>query len=207
MLDGVDLFLRHLLATTQLSVLCLLQVCQELLLGLSALKGTILLWVHTQLEEFLVVLTVVPAVLVHLLAEVVESVLQQRMGIDIGKLAILLLGQFHQLGIDGSRNLSALAKDHAPHGIVHHHETTLALFDGKQVHQGDVLHILRERCHQWGITHAWPYIFYLVEEFHEHIVYRQHGITLLLTQLVDHRHDTTQVGHHRTHHSTRQSAT
>ena len=207
MLQGIDLLLRDLLAATQFSVLCLLEVSKELLLGLTTLEGTILLRVHAQFEEFLIVLSVVPAVLVHLLAEVGQSVLQQGVSIDISKLTVLLLGQFHQFGIDGARNLSALAEDHTPHGIVHHHETALALLDGQQVHQGDVLHILRERCYQWRITYAWPYILHLVEEFHEHVVYRQHSLALLLTQFVDHRHDTAQVGHHRSHHAARQSAT
>ena len=176
MLQGIDLLLRDLLAATQFSVLCLLEVSKELLLGLTTLEGAILLGVHAQFEEFLIVLSVVPAVLVHLLAEVGQSILQQGVGIDISKLTVLLLGQFHQFGIDGARDLSTLAEDHTPHGIVHHHEAALALFDGQQVHQGDVLHILRERCYQWRITYAWPYILHLVEEFHEHVVYRQHAV-------------------------------
>ena len=106
MLQRVDLLLRNLLAATEFGILRLLQVGQELLLGLSALKGTVLFGVHTQFEEFLVVGTVLPAVLVHLLAETVEGVVEQRVRIDIGKLAVLLLGQFHEHRIDGAGNLS-----------------------------------------------------------------------------------------------------
>ena len=62
---------------TELGILCLLKVSQEVLLCLSALVVAILLWVHSELEEFLVVLTVIPTVLVHLLLEVVEGVGEQ----------------------------------------------------------------------------------------------------------------------------------
>ena len=64
------------------------------------------------------------------------------MGVDVGELAALLLGKLHKLRVDGSGDLAALAEDHAPHGVVHHDEATLALLDGEEVHEGDVLDIL-----------------------------------------------------------------
>ena len=207
MLDGVDLLLRDFLATAQLGVLSLLDVGQKVLLGLTALEGAILLGVHGQLEEFLVVLSIVPSVLVHLLAESVEGILQECMGIDIGKLQVLLGSQLLQFGRNLARHLAALAEDHAPDSIVHHHIAALALFHREEVHQGDVLRILRERRYQWGITHLRPDVFYLVEQLHQHVVHRQLRLTLLGTQFVDHGLDATQVSHHRAHHTTRQSAT
>ena len=72
MLDSVDLFLRNLLTTTQLGILSLLDISQQLLLSLTALEWTVLLGVHSQLEQLLVVLSVIPTVLVHLLAEGIE---------------------------------------------------------------------------------------------------------------------------------------
>ena len=120
---------------TELGILCLLKVGQEVLLCLSALVVAILLWVHSELEEFLVVLTVIPTVLVHLLLEVVESVGEQCVCINICKLAALLLGELYEFWVDSSRNLTALTKNHTPHRVVHHYEATLALLHGEEVHQ------------------------------------------------------------------------
>ena len=97
---------------------------------------------HGQLKEFLVVLTVFPSVLVHFLAEAVEGVVEQRVGVGIGELASLLGGEVHKLLIDGAWYLSALAENHSPHGVVHHDETALALLHGEEVHKGYILHIL-----------------------------------------------------------------
>ena len=160
---------------------------------------------HSELEELFVVLTVVPAVLVHLLLEAFEGVGNEGVRISGSELAVLLLGQLDELWIDGAGHLAALAENHAPDGVVHHDITTLALLHSQQVHQGDVLGILRERCHQWGITHARPYVLYLVEQLDEHVVHRQCGLALLLAQLVDHALDRTEVSHHRAHHATRQT--
>ena len=128
------------------------------------------------------------------------------MRVSIGEFAALLLGQLDEFGINLARHLTALTQYHAPDGIVHHHIAALALFHGQQVHQGDVLRVLRERCHQWGIAHLRPYILYLIEEFHQHVVHRQRGLALLFAQLVDHALDGAQVGHHRAHHATGQTA-
>ena len=128
------------------------------------------------------------------------------MRIGIGELALLRLGQLHQLGIDSAGNATALAENHAPNGIVHHHEATLSLLHREEVHQGDVLRVLRERGDQWGIAHARPHILHLVEQLHQHVVHRQHWLALLLAQLVDHGLNAAQVGHHRAHHAARQAA-
>ena len=53
----------------ELGVLELLEVSEEVLLSLTALIVAILLRVHGKLEELFVVLTILPSVLVHLLAE------------------------------------------------------------------------------------------------------------------------------------------
>ena len=140
MFEGANLLGRQV--ATQLGILQLLQVGQEVFLSLSALEVAILLGVHSQLKQFFVVFAIVPSVLVHLLLEVVKRIGDEGVRVGIGKLAALSLCQLQQFGIDSSRNLSALAQDHAPHGIVHHHEAALALFQGEKVHQRDVLHIL-----------------------------------------------------------------
>ena len=190
----------------ELGILCLLQVGEEVLLCLAALVVAVLLGVHGELEEFLVILSVVPAVLVHLLLEVVEGVGEQCVGVHVGELAALLLGKLHQLWVDGSGNLAALAEDHTPHGVVHHHEAALALLHGEEVHQGDVLGILAEGGHQWRITHAWPYVLHLVEELDQKVVHRQLLLALLLADVVDGLAHSAQVCHHGAHHTAWQTA-
>ena len=64
------------------------------------------------------------------------------MWIGIGKFATLLLGQFNELRINGARHLAALSENHTPDGIVHHDVAPLALLDGEQIHQSNVLGIL-----------------------------------------------------------------
>ena len=161
---------------------------------------------HGQLEEFLIVLTVVPSVLVHFLAEVVECVGKQGVRVGIGELEAFLLGKIFQLLADFSGHTSALAENHAPHGIVHHDETALALFESKEVHQGDVLGILREGRHQWRVADARPNVCYLVEQLDEHIVYGKLRLAFLPAEIVDCRADAAEVGHHRSHHAARQTA-
>ena len=141
MLEGSQ-FSRTDLRTTQLGVLGLLDVSQQLLLSLTTLERTVLLGVHSQLEEFFVVLTVIPAVLIHLLLEAVKSIGDEGVRISIGEFTVLLLGQFYELFSDGARHLTALTENHTPDGIVHHSVATLALLNGQQVHQCDVLGVL-----------------------------------------------------------------
>ena len=140
MLEGANLLGRKV--ATQLGILQLLQVGQEVFLSLSALEVAILLGVHSQLKQFFIVFAIVPSVLVHLLLEIVKRIGDEGVRIGIGKLAALSLCQLQQFGIDGSRNLSTLAQNHTPHSVVHHHETALALFLGEEIHQRDVLYIL-----------------------------------------------------------------
>ena len=118
------------------------------------------------------------------------------MRVNVGKLTALLLGQLHELRINLSGHLSALAENHAPHVVVHHHEAALALFHGEEVHQRDVLGILREWGHEWWIANARPYISHLVEKLYEQVVHGKLRLTLLLAQVVDGGAHATEVGHH-----------
>ena len=204
MLEGCQLFRLHL-RTTQLGILGLLDVGQQLPLGLTALERTVLLGVHSQFEQLFVVLTVVPTVFVHFLLEAFKRIGNEGVRIGIRKFAALLLGQFDEFGSNRARHLTALAQNHAPDGIVHHHIAALALLHRQQIHQRDVLRVLRERCHQWGITDTRPYILYLVEQLYQHVVHRECGLALLIAQFVDHCLDRTEVGHHRTHHAAGQT--
>ena len=97
---------------------------------------------HGQFVEFFFVLTNIPSVLCHLFSESVEGIGDKCMWVGCGKFASLLGCKVDELLVDGAGYLAALAENHAPHRVVHHHEATLALSHGQQVHQGDVLHIL-----------------------------------------------------------------
>ena len=161
---------------------------------------------HSQFEELFVVLSVVPSVLVHLLAELVERIGIEGVRVGVGELLALFLGESHQLGSYRAGHLAALAQYHAPHSIVHHDEAALALCHREQVHQGDVLGVLAERCHQWRIADHRPYVLHLVEQGHEHVVGVQFGFALLLAQVVDGSLYAAQVGHHGPHHAAGQTA-
>ena len=149
-----------------------------------------------QFEEFLVVRSCFPSIVSHLLSEVVECVWNESVRVVVGECASLFLCQGDEFWVDSTWHLSALAEDHSPHRVVHHHESTLALFDGEKVHECDVLHILRERCDERRITHSWPDVCHLVEEFYEHVVDAQFVYALSLTQFVDDGVNTAEVAHH-----------
>ena len=183
MLKGGEFFNRQFAA--HFGILSLLQVGQEVLLCLSALIIAVLFGVHSQFKQFFVVLSILPTVLVHLLLKLIQAVWQQRMWVGIGKFESFFLGQSHQFGCDCSRNFATLAQNHTPHRIVHHHETPLALLHCEEVHQRNVLHILREWRYEGWITHAWPNVFHLVEEVDKHVVGRQFGLALLRTDAID----------------------
>ena len=151
---------------------------------------------HSELEEFFVVLTALPSVLCHLLAEVVESVCEKCVSVYVCELTALLLCKFNKLRIDSSRNLTRLAENHTPHRVVHHYEASLALLESEKVHEGDVLHVLRERSNQWRITYARPYILHLIEELDEKVVHRELLKTVLLAYVINSSAHTAKVGHH-----------
>ena len=140
MFESSQFFYRELRA--EFGILCFLQIGKEILLCHTALIDTILFGMHSQFKEFLIVLTALPTIVFHLLAESIKCIVKQCMWIDIGKFAFLLDSEFFQFGCDLSRNLSALAEYHAPHGIVHHHIASLALLYRQQVHQGNILGVL-----------------------------------------------------------------
>ena len=100
---------------TELCVLRLLQVGKEVFLSLSALVVAILLGVHGEFEEFLVVLAAIPTVVSHFLSESVEGIGYERVRVVVGKLSLLLLCQFDEFGSNLSRHITALAENHSPH--------------------------------------------------------------------------------------------
>ena len=109
---------------------------------LATSERTILLRMHSQFEEFFVVLSILPAILIHFLLEAFKCIGNEGVRICIGKLTLLRLGQFDKFRCNLTRHLTTLAENHAPDGIVHHYIAALALLHSEKVHQGDVLGIL-----------------------------------------------------------------
>ena len=184
-----------------------LQVVLEALLGGAALVVAVLRRVHGQLEEFLVVGTEFPAVLLHLLAVVVHIVRIEGLDVAFEEFEALLGGEFLDFRSDRSGQLAAAAQDHAPDALVGEQAVArLALCFGHDVHQGDVLHILAERGHERRITDLRPYIFNLFEEFDHQVVERNFGFAVVAEVHVDGGVDALEVGHHGTHHAARKAA-
>ena len=119
-----------------------LQVVEEALLGDAALVVAVLAFVHGKLEEFFVVLTAFPSVLLHLLDEAWQVVGVVRLRVGVGELKAFLFGEFDDFGCHGAGQFAALAENHAPDGLVHHRVARFAHRLGEQVHEGDVLDVL-----------------------------------------------------------------
>ena len=204
-LQFLHIFVRETLAQ-QGRFLGTLQVGLETFAGHARLIVAILAVVHSQLEQFFFVFAHVPAVLFHLLAVLVQLVGIVRLWIGIGKLVVVLPGQFHDFRIQLARQTSALAQNHAPRVVVDHRPALFALHLRHDIHQRHILHILAEGGHQWRITQLGPYVFHLVEQHHQQVVDAQFRFALAFQYQVDAGMHAFQVGHHRAHHSARQSA-
>ena len=101
--------------------------------------------------------------------------------------------------------MTCLAKNHVPNGVGNHAPTSLAFLHLHHVHQGEVLHILRERSHQARITYLWPNVGHFVEEFDEQVIGSQFWLTVLHLPLVQRLEVVLQVCHQRTHHAAGQT--
>ena len=153
------------------SIFCLLQVSLKTLLCHTTLEWAILLWVHSQLEELLIVRTSFPSVFFHLLAEVIQIIGIECLHITCKELQPLLLSQFLDFRCHLAWQLTALAENHAPNALVSKQTVArLALGLCHNIHQSDILDILTERGHQWRITYLRPYIFHFVKQLHYHFV-------------------------------------
>ena len=205
MLERLGLFQTH--AAGILLVLGGLQVGEEALLGGTALVVAILRLVHSKLKEFFVVFSAVPTILFHFFDEARQFVGIITLRVGIRKLKALLLGQFYDFGSHFARKFTALAENHTPDAVVHHRIAGLAHGFGEKIHEGNVLHVLREGSHEGRITHTGPYIGHLVEETNEQGILAERFFALGRAIVVDSGHHTREVGHHRTHHTARQTAT
>ena len=151
---------------------------------------------HCELEEFLLVLSFVPAFFLHHLAEVRQSVRIVVLRILSMELVAVLLCKFYDLRCQRARKVAHLALDHSPGILVYVAEALLALAHCKDVHKCGVLGILAERSNERWITELWPYILNLLEEFHEELVNCALVLSVSALCSVDGTLEHFQVRHH-----------
>ena len=85
-------------------------------------------------------------------------------------------------------------------------EARLALCKRQQVHHGDVLGVLAERRHQWGIAEHRPYILHFLEQLYGEFLKRHFGLARFFQCHIDGSVNSFQVAHHASHHTARQAA-
>ena len=160
---------------------------------------------HSEFEEFFVVLTEVPAVVLHFLAEYVKLIGVLVLRVAGEELTTLRLSECHEFGSNGTRQFARLAKKHAPDVVGDERPTLLALLHLHYVGECHVLNVLAERRYQRRITHLGPYVCYLVEEFYHQLVLSEFGQVVFFLVFVDGFEVALEVGHERTHHAAGQT--
>ena len=161
---------------------------------------------HCEFEEFLLVFSLIPSFFLHHCPELVELVRECILRVAGVELKTFALGKFHNLRRKLSRQFSHLAENHVPCILVDCRPARLTLEDVHQVHQGGVLHILAERCHEWRITETRPYIFYFLEQHDHQLIKAELILALSPERCIDSPMEAFQVSHHGSHHTARQTA-
>ena len=136
----------------------------EPLLGDAALVVAVLPLVHCELEKLLLVLTLVPAFVLHHLAELRQLVRVHVLRVAGVEFHVLFLRQVNDFRRKRSRKLSHAAQNHAPSVLVNGGPPRLAVEDVQQVHEGGILHILAERCYQRRVAQSRPNVLYFFEQ-------------------------------------------
>ena len=152
--------------------LALCQVGFEIGFGLARLVGTILLRVHCQLEQLLLVLAKFPIVVRHFFAEDIESVRIGVLRIAGKELTALLLRLFDEFRRQFARQLARLAQHHVPDVVGNHRPALLALLHLHDVHKCHVLNVLAKRRNQAWIAHHRPDVSYFVKKLDQELVLR-----------------------------------
>ena len=161
---------------------------------------------HGEFEEFLVIVTILPTVFVHLFAICIQGIRIVQLRVGIHKLKAFGLGKLHNLGCQNTGETSTLAKNHIPGVVVYHRPALFSLHLLHNVHQCHVLHILAERSHQRRITQLGPYIFHFVEKHHKQVVQTEFRLVPASQYHVDAGMHAFQIGHHGAHHTAWQAA-
>ena len=121
---------------------------------------------HCEFEEFLLILSLVPAFVFHHLAEFRKFVrihVLRIAGIEFHSLLFRKVNDFRR---EFSRELAHPAQNHVPCVLVNGSPSWLSIENIEEVHEGGVLYVLAERCHQRRIAESWPYILDFIEKLH-----------------------------------------
>ena len=162
---------------------------------------------HSEFEKFFIIFTIFPTVFVHFLAIGIKGIRIVALRVFIGELQTLALGQFNDFRSQFTRKLTALAENHIPCIVVNHCPTLFTLHTLHHIHQGHILHILAKWSNQRRIAELRPYIFHFFEKHHYKVVKQHWFLALSFQYEIYTRMHALQVGHHRTHHTTRKTAT
>ena len=161
---------------------------------------------HRELEEFLLVLTFVPALFLHHLTEFRKLVRVHLLRVAGVELHAFLLGELYDLRSELSREAAHLAEDHVPGVLVDRGPARLAVQKVQEVHQRGVLRVLAERSHKWRESETRPDIFNLLEQLDHQGVEADLRTAVSPFGGVDSALEALEVGHHRAHHSARKAA-
>ena len=126
---------------------CSLKILEETIFGDSALVVAVLSLVHCKLEELLVVLTAVPALVLHHRAELVEFVREGILRGSCVEFKTFVFRKLNYLRSKFSRKSTHLSEDHVPCILVDGCPARLSLESAHKVHERRILHILAERRH------------------------------------------------------------
>ena len=160
---------------------------------------------HSQLEEFLVILSAIPSFFLHHSSEPVQFIRECVLRRTCIEFKSFLLCERDNLRSKLSRQGTHLTENHVPCILVDGSPASLSLEDVHEVHQSRVLHILAERSDERRITKTRPYIFHFLEKHDHKLVKSQLSLSLGTEGSVDCAMETFEVSHHRTHHSSRQT--
>ena len=161
---------------------------------------------HSELEQFLIVLSAVPTEFFHLFDVLRKHVRIEFLRVVGIELKAFLFRQRDDLRRQLTGQFTTLTEDHTPHSRIHTGEVFLTHRTAEEVHKGCILHVLAERGYQTRCTEHRPDTLYLVEQLHEQFVFAQLFLPFLLQVRVDSSVHTFEVRHQTSHHTARQTA-
>ena len=182
------------------------QFSAESLLRNTALIVAILSLVHSEFEEFLLILTFVPTFVFHHLTEFREFVRIHVLRVAGIEFQVLFFGQVNDFRRKFSRELAHAAENHVPSVFVDSGPSRFAVEHVHQVHERSILHILAERCNKWWITKSWPYILDFIEELDHQCIQAYFRTSMSTLGSIDSSLEAFKIGHHGAHHSSRKAA-
>ena len=160
---------------------------------------------HGIFEEFFIVLSGFPFILLHQLAILVEIIRIVVLRISFEEFASFAFRLFNDFRSKLTRQASGFTQNHIPNIIGNHTPTVFTFLHCHHIHHGKVLHILAERSHQWWITYTRPYISHFIKQFDKKLILRHKRQVVFRLVFIDRFQVGFQVCHQATHHTTGQS--